>query len=565
MRGRAPATWSPGPGRWGIGGAALRAALVGAALAACSEASEPRRAAPDPESVPEAARYGGTVVVAGASDLQSMNALVTSDFNTHQHQIHVLFVTLVRHGEGFEDLPYLARSWEFGPDSGQVVFRLRDDVFWHDGRPVTAADVAFTFDRAKDPEVPFPNRAYFDRWQVAEVVDDHTIRFLVQPHAAMLYGWAVTAIMPRHLLAEVPPERLERHPFGTTRPVGSGPFRFAERLPGERWVFTAAESFPEGLGGRPYLDRLVYRAVPEPGTALAELVSGGIDVWLDVPSDLLARVLRDTALTVVEFPSPSYSFIAWNTRRPFFADPQLRRALTMAIDREALVEAVRGGLGEVAAGPVGPWHPSYDPAWATLPFAPDSAAAILERAGWRDRDGDGVREKEGVRFSFDLLTSEMEERRRIAVIVQAALARIGVEARPRVRESGALRDAVTSPDRRFDAVVLAWVRDIALDDRDLWACDQLGQPLQFTSFCDPALDPVLDSIPLAADPGRQRVLIERYHRTIADAQPYTFLYYETRADAHRSELHGFTPDERGDWASVTRWWLHPEGRRSARR
>ncbi|MFQ5888974.1 MAG: ABC transporter substrate-binding protein [Gemmatimonadota bacterium] len=550
--------------RW-IRGALFGAVVAGLAAAGCGDRQGKDIPRVDADTVPEEARYGGTVVVAGMSDLHSMNSLTSSDYYTLQHQVYVLFTTLVRHGPGFVEEPFLARSWEVNADTTEVLFHLRDDVRWHDGTPVTAADVAFTFDRAKDPEVPFANRSYFDRWEVAEVVDEHRIRFLIRPHGDFLYGWAVTAIMPRHILGGVPPGRLQGHPFGTSSPVGSGPFRFVERVPGERWVFEANPDFPAGLGGRPYLDRLVYRVIPEETAALAELSSGRVDLYVDVAPDRLPRLAAHPSLATVDFPSPTYSFIAWNSLRPYFASPELRRALTMAIDREELLRAVRGGLGTPAAGPVGPWHPAFDPTWRPLPYAPDSAAAILDRAGWRDRDGDGVREREGIRFSFELMTNEMKERRDIAVVVQAALARVGVEAIPRVRESAALRDAVTSPDRRYDAAVLAWVRDVFLNDRDLWACDQLGQPLQFTSYCNPELDPVLDSIPLTVDRERRKDLIRHYHEIIATDQPYTFLYFEKRADALRRVLRGFEPDARGDWASVSRWWLMPDERRGAAR
>jgi peptide/nickel transport system substrate-binding protein len=145
------------------------------------------------------------------------------------------------------------------------------------------------------------------------------------------------------------------------------------------------------------------------------------------------------------------------------------------------------------------------------------------------------------------------------------MAHVGVAARPRVREQSALVPLVTGPDRRFDAVLLGWARDVLLDDRDLWACDQVGQPAQLTSYCNPELDPVLDSIRLTTDRDRLRSLIRRYHEIIAADQPYTFLDYVRRVDLHRARVRGVEVDARGDWVGVTRWWLNPAGRRESAR
>ncbi len=539
--------------------------FVAMVASACGESGPRQDGAPgwtssiraEPE-VAETQRYGGTVVVGGRGDPGSMNSLVSTDFESGQHQVHVLFVTLVSNDENYEPQPYFARSWEFDADTSEVIFHLRHDLVWHDGAPVTSRDVAFTFDRLKSPAVPFPNPSYFDYWDAAEVIDPVTIRFFLRPHANALYGWTRTAIMPEHILAEVPPEDLESHPFGTLSPVGNGPFRFVERIPGDRWVFEANPDFPEDLGGRPYLDRLVYRQIPDEFALAAALQTGEVDLVIDASPSMLDQVGDDPEVISTSYSAPEYAFIAWNSRRPEFADPLVRRALTMAIDRETLVQAVLGGNGTVAAGPVGPWHWAYDSAWAPLPYSPEEAAALLEEAGWMDSDGDGARDRNGETFSFELLATPRRDWGAVQTLVQASLGEIGIEVEPVVREQGALIPLVIGADRRFDAVIIGWARDVPLNDVDLWACDQVGQPFQFTSYCNPVLDAVLDSIPLEADRARLRSLIGRYHELVAEDQPYTFLYYVDRVDLARARVYGTEVDSRGDWVNVARWWVHDD-------
>ncbi len=511
--------------------------------------------------VPERSRMGGTIVVAGRNDVLTLNPLVATDLESVQLQAHVLFTTLVRSGPGFEPLPYLAEDWAFDPEGDRITFHLRDDVFWHDGVPVTARDVAFTWERVVDPAVPFFNPGYFDSWEAAEVLDDHTVRFTVRPRSNLLYGWTLTAILPEHILGDVPPSELATHPFGTVSPVGSGPFRFVERVPGDRWVFEANPDFPMELGGRPYADRLVYRQIPEDAVAEAALRTGEVDMILDVNPAAAARLSADSNLVVTSFPSAEYSLIAWNTRRVPFMDVEVRRAMTLAMDRGSISEVVRGPYGSVSAGPVGPWHWTYDPDWEPYPFDPDSARALLDSAGWVDENGDGMREKQGVPLRFELLYTPRQAWMDIATIVQANLADVGVIVEPTAREQASLVPLVTSPDRRFDAFLVSWTRDVPLDDRDLWACDRVDAPMQFTGWCRPELDLVLDSMQVVSDRETLRGLTRRYEMMVAEAQPYTFLFNVETVVARRARLRGVTVDSRGPWESVTDWWLDSETRR----
>jgi ABC-type transport system substrate-binding protein len=149
----------------------------------------------------------------------------------------------------------------------------------------------------------------------------------------------------------------------------------------------------------------------------------------------------------------------------------------------------------------------------------------------------------------------------VATIVQANLAEVGVEVQPRVREQAALIPLVTSPDRRFDAFLVGWSRDVPLDDRDLWACDRVDDPMHFTGWCLPELDAVLDSMQVVADRESLARLTRRYESLVADAQPYTFLFNVETILARRKGLRGVEADARGTWASVADWWLEPEWRR----
>jgi len=557
-RAKAPSGSGRGRARWpGVAARAALAAALAAAAACGGEGGPPGGAG----AVPDSARRGGTAVIAGLTEIPGVNPLVPPPgYMASQVERYVLFMPLVQLGPDIGFRPWLARSWDVNDDTTEVVFHLRDDIAWSDGEPVTARDVAFTFRKAKDPDIPFPNRAYFDRWDSVSVVDAHTVRFRIRPYSQFLFGWSQVPVLPEHVLGGVPDSALATDPFGTSSPVGDGPFRFVRHDQGDRWVFEANPEFPEDLGGPPLLDRLVYRVIPDEATAVAELARGDVDLYPGLPPDAVGRVRSDSSLRVVTFPSSTYAFVAWNTRRAPFSDVRVRRALTMAVNRDAMLQAVRNGLGRVSAGPLGPWHWAYDTAWRPLPYDPDSAGALLDAAGWKDGDGDGIRDRDGRPFRFTLLVPDVRIRRDMAVMMQSDLRKVGVRLEPRIRDFASLAGAIQDPSRPYDAFLLSWSEDLVIDDRDYWACDRMGDPLQFSGWCDRALDAVMDSIPRATDRAEKRRLLREYAETVQSAQPYTFLFDEDRAVGMRADLEGVEMDVRGELRTVRSWWLRPGAR-----
>ncbi len=538
------------------------AALIALAAAACGE-PEPGDERVAADEVSEERRYGGTAVVAGLGQPPSVNPFFLTDYVGRQLATRALFTPLVRLGPDQLPRPWLARSWERSEDGSTVTFRLRDDVSWHDGEPVTAADVAFTFRTARNPEVGAAMAHRFSAWDSVEVLGEHTVRFHVDPAADLttgLFAWAVTPVAPEHLLGDVPPSELSSAPFGTTEPVGSGPFRFVEHRAGDRWILEANPDFPEELGGRPYLDRLIYRVVPDESTLLAELRSGEVHFYMKVLPLHADRIREASDLRLATFPFPQYGFVVWNSRRAPFGQEDFRRAMTLAIDRAALVETQLQGLGSVATGPLGPWHWAYDTTWRPAPHDPDSARVLLEGLGWRDRDGDGVRERDGRDLAFDLMAPDNRLQGDLAVMIQAQLAEVGVSVSPRVREWASMVGDLTGQGREFDAAILSFQPDLVVDARDLWHCERAEHPLHLSGWCDPALDAVMDSLTSATDRTTRRGLLRRYSELVYGAHPFTFLYFERRADGLRRSLRGVELDGRGELVSVTDWWIHPDAR-----
>ncbi len=483
-------------------------------------------------------------VVGTVEDLRGMSPRAAGNVLSAQHQQFVNLMTLLEFDEGLEPSPYLARGWEISDDGTELTFHLRDDVYWHDGELTTADDVAFTYLTVINPESLYPNPGFFQAYLPGEagveVVDSFTVKFHIRPHADVLETWRNLAILPSHLLEGVPAGETWRHPWGATCPIGNGPFRFVSRTPGDNWIFQANPSFPSELGGRPYLDRYVYKAVVDHTTLLAELLTGGVDVYVQMLPNHAATARKDPNLRVWSFEYPSIFFIAWNSRVPELSDARVRRALTLGINREQLIEGVQLGEAVLLNSGLPPVHWAFDPSLGdSLSYDPDRAAGLLEEAGWVDRDGDGIREDgEGHPLQIELIYNQNHERQQVGEIIRVQLQELGVDLLPSVLEMSAYEDRITSVDRDFEGALVTFETGFRIDDRDLFHSEVVDGPWAFSGTVDPELDRYLDTLQLIPDREEAIPLWRAYQRRLMEVQPYTFLYSAHRRDGVKPRLQG---------------------------
>jgi peptide/nickel transport system substrate-binding protein len=497
----------------------------------------------------------GTVVVGMRSDFGSFNPVTSSGGYDLELMNYALFTPIVQYDEDLEVQPYLAESWELHGDTG-VTFQLRQDVRWHDGQPVTAHDVEFTFNLAKDEQsASLLGTAFVAEVASAQVIDDYTITFrFTQPHAQALedFWWPP---LPRHLLQNVSPAELRNAPYNR-QPVGSGPFRFGEWRANERLVLLRNDDFPEGLGGPPAASRIVFRVIPEASTMLTELITGSLHVDIPLMPDQV-RQIRDNADTELHsFPGRTVYYLGWNNARPPFDDAAVRRALAHAIDREEIVNALLYGEGEVATSTIPPWHPLY-PDLDPVPHDPARAAELLEQAGWVDRNGDGVRENaQGQPLSFEVLSSDDPLRRSVVEVLQNQLRQVGANVQIRVMEFQTMLQ--NHRERNFDAVFTNWVLDnfqVAAAPTALFHSREADTQLSAnrSTVRVPALDAVIERGARAADEGEQRAAWREMTEILQREQPVTFMFWLNELAASRAGMSGVEMDPRGEMRSIARW------------
>lgn len=360
-------------------------------------------------------------------------------------------------------VPELAEKWAW--ESPTVLqFTLDRRARFHDGRQVTAEDVAFTFDVYRDTLVNSPARPLLDRIASVTPVDSHTVVFRYRRAYPEAFYDAVyhMYVLPRHLLDTVPRARLASHPFGR-HPVGSGPFHFVSWTAGQSVELAGDSTY---FLGRPGVRRLIWRVAPDMATMVTQLAAGEADLlWIPGPPDLIQRAAAVPGIRLVPAGAGGYAYIGFNLRdpahfdrpHPLFGDRELRRAITMAVDRQATVRAVLGDQAELPTGPLTSqlWIAPGSP--EPLPFDTAAARSTLDARGWR-RGADGVRTKAGRRLAFDLLVpSTSTLRQRVAVIVQDQLKRAGVAMQIVQLDFNTLISR--SEAGRYDASFLSWQQD----------------------------------------------------------------------------------------------------------
>jgi peptide/nickel transport system substrate-binding protein len=450
----------------------------------------------------------------------------------------ILFDQLTRYSpEDLTPVPALATSWTVD-DGGMVwTFELREGVVWSDGDPFDAADVAFTFNEVVlDETLGAQSASQFNTIDRVEVVDEHTVRFVLNtPFSALPYYLASFAgILPEHVLGDAE-NPLTVASFNKGKPVTTGPYKVAEFVPGS---YVRLEPNPLHWAGEPKLAGLVFRVIPDPNTQVAQAMAGELDIVTRLSPQNVAGIEGSGRLKVLRQSQNLFFFVAPNHDDERFADPRLKQALLMAIDRQALIDALLQGFGEVATGPVAPMLGAlYNGDVATYPYDPEAAGALLDELGWTV-GRNGVREKDGERLSFYMPTGQFGDLVPATLLVQQFWQDIGVEADVQVMEWNAyIQDVVVG--RNFELTLAWWSMPPTADVAPYFACSAAHSGNNIPNYCNEELDEIMKAGRSATSLDEQVETYARMQELLAVELPYMYLWYPDILTAKNSALQGF--------------------------
>jgi peptide/nickel transport system substrate-binding protein len=444
--------------------------------------------------------------------------LIDSDPVIHAIIDHDVLETLVRVSEdGLTIFPELADNFEVDDRQAIYTFYLAENARWHDGMPVTSFDVAFVLSKITDPYSTMTSAVFSNIREVSTPDDGTVVIALDRPTPDFLYAISTVPILPEHVFGRTP---LSLHDAARA-PVGSGPFRFVRWEPSR---LIELERNMDWRGEPPGVDRIVYRIVPDDRIAISMFRQGDLDI---VPA-LSANVTLDVpGGYLVTHPNPYLEAWMYNTTHAIFSDVAARRAVGSLVDRDIIRCAILRCRADLIADP---WllraEGLAEP--PTLPFDPKEAAEILARAGWRDRDNDGVLEKGGVDFSFSLLLPDLgRDVERTASVVQGDLAGVGIDMQILKVSRGAFVGRLE--EGRFDVAGLSILARPMFDAWSLLNSGAIGSLDNFGSFRDAEMDEMLDALQTETDQRARDALMNRISRRVRRLQPVTFTFrpYET--------------------------------------
>jgi peptide/nickel transport system substrate-binding protein len=536
-------------------GAAL--ALVLALAPACG-GDRPPAPAPADDGTPQ---RGGTVVIGTTADIGGLNDLLASTTVVSADIIYrMLFLHLLEEQPDFTEhpptfSPRLAASYEWSPDHLVLTVHLRPGVVWSDGVPVTAEDVRWTWQAQTDPDVAWDYAFAKEAIRDVEVVDPLTVRFhFTQAYFSQLADLNEGVILPKHAWSALPFREWRTRPeWFAEHLVTDGPFVLASWTPQQEIVLRRNERYFEPH--LPRLDSVVFRVIPDRANQLAQLRVGSLDYVEQVPPARAAEVRGWPKAQLLSYWTRQYGFLEWNLARPLFADPEVRRALTQAIDRQTIVETLWHGFGKVSDSPILSTLWAHAPGLRPWPYDPEAARRILAAKGWRDSDGDGVLDKDGTRFSFELLTNAGNEvRRDAAVMIQEQLRRVGVEARPATLETNTLIAQLGRHD--FDATILAYSIDTSLDITYAFHSKSIKDGYNYGAYSNPEVDRLLDEVRLQTDTREAQARLVRAQEILHADQPYTFLWEAQRLDGASARLQDPRPNALSAYFHIREWWVN---------
>jgi peptide/nickel transport system substrate-binding protein len=504
---------------------------------------------------------GDWAVVHSLSDPDFLNPIISRGADASEIEGHVFEALMDMEPDSLKLIPYIAAEHPvISVDKKEYTYKLRHDVTFSDGRPLTGADVLFTMKIIKNRFVDCaPLAGYYSSIQNVVLTDSFTVTFKCeQPYFKNDEMIGGLSVFPKHYydpagltdsftLADLADTNkckkiaaIQR--FGeefnkserNRAPVGSGPYVFEKWESNQQIVLKRNESWWKKSDVRSpnYVDKIVFRVANDMDAALVALKNGNFDVLFLKPNQYVnqtatpkfnAMFRKNTNVT------PGYTYIGWNQARPFFQDKKVRWALSHLTDVDKIIKVVNLGFAVRTTGPVFYKRPEYDATLAPVPYDPAKAQALLDEAGWKDTDGDGVREKtingKPVEFEFTfLINSGNDLRKQTGLILCEELKKYGIKAGMQELEWSVFLQNIQT--HQYDATILGWAMSTLKDDPyQIWHSSQIADKgSNSIGYRSAQVDKIIEEIRSNFDEARYTALMSQFQKIIYDDQPYTFLY-----------------------------------------
>lgn len=432
-----------------------------------------------------------------------------------------IFSSLLRYDKNLEFEGQLAESWQISPDQKVITFKLKPNLKWADGKPLTSADVLFTWKLITDEKTRTPYGSDYKLVVKAETPDARTFRVsYAEPYAPAINSWAGLDILPKHLLEG---KDINTSPF-VRNPVGSHYYKLEKWRPGEQ---VSLVRNPLSTQGPAHIERLVSRFIPDEASQFLELMANNIDTMALSPVQYArifpARPELQKKFALYKELGNNYTYLGFNLKHKPFDDIRVRKAINYAINKQELIDGVLLGMGEPVASPYKPGTRWSNPKLKPYSYDPDKARALLEDAGFR-KNRDGILERNGKPLSFEILTNQNKQREMSAVLIQRRLKEIGIDVRIRVLEwASFISRFIKTGD--FDVVLLGWQLAIDPDQYAIWhSSQQAPGQFNFLGYKNKQVDRLLERGRMELNPDKRMGIYHEFAEILLEDSPIVYLF-----------------------------------------
>lgn len=542
-------------------------------LAACGTAAVPQEVEEQQSSEASAeaatgdAKQGGTVIVGHRQEPDRFWFPITG-LTLSRENAMLMNHTLIGVDDELEYFPILLEevpTLENGgvsEDGLTWTLHLRDDVKWHDGEPFTSEDIKFTWEAIMMEGTDVRNRKGWDSIESVDTPDDQTVIFnFSELDAPFHMRLSQVEMLPEHILGEVPAEELTAHEWFRA-PVGTGPFKFVEWVPGSHIIYERNDDY--FIEGQPYLDQVIFKVVPDANTLLNQLETGDVDIVLRIQDDQveIADAISDAETLTVQSLTP---WLIWlNVNHPVLSDVRTRQALAHALDREFINKEIYQGHSEPAHGPISPQLWAYNPDIPKFPFDPEKAKTLLEEAGWQDEDGDGILEahgmegvEDGTPLAFDIANIAGEQIRvQLLSLAQAQWKDVGADATLNLVDVGTMFGDM-HPNNDFRASYSYIQRQVDPDFGILYLDrDRFENRSNYTGFSDERVDELIVCTQTTLDQDKRQECFFEAQEIIAEQVPQIFIGWRANTTGVNERVQGYKPAPGWEemW-NASEWWV----------
>lgn len=463
---------------------------------------------------------GGTLIDAMIGEPSGLISMIAGESASSAISSNI-FNRLLKYDKNLDLEGELAESWQISADQKTITFKLKPNLKWSDDMPLTSADILWTWHAVIDEKTRSPYASDYQLVKKTEAPDPLTFSVTYeQAYAPALDSWAGLQILPKHLL-----EGQDLHTTAFARnPVGSNYYKLDSWTHGENLKLSRN---PTSVLGQAKIDNLVTRIIPDSSAQFLELMADNIDSMALDPIKyariIPARLELKQKLALYKELGNSYTYMGFNLKHRPFNDARVRRAINYAIDKQEIIDGVYLGLGINIASPYKPGTRWSNPDLNPYPYDPARAKALLQEAGFIDSDGDGVLERDGKPFSFEIITNQNKEREKSAVLIQRRLKEVGIDVRIRAIEwASFISRFIKTGD--FDVVVLGWSLGLDPDQYNIWhSSQQAPGQFNFIGYNNPTIDKLLEQGRLELNPDKRMKIYHEFARVLLDDSPIVYL------------------------------------------